>query len=71
MGEWGEEWSRYYICYLGTVNYYNGDIYDGGMVGGKREGNQSSYEWAGGDRVRGEFHNDMPVSGKILIKGEG
>ena len=53
------------------MNYYNGDIYDGGMLGGRREGNQCSYEWAGGDRVRGEFHNDMPVAGKILIKGEG
>ena len=71
MDEWLETWFWYFIWYLGTINFYNGDKYSGGMVQNKKEGNIGSYEWSTGDRVKGQFLDNLPLRGKILIKNEG
>ncbi len=71
MDEWLETWFWYLIIYLGTTTFYNGDKYSGGMAQNKKEGNIGSYEWSTGDRVKGQFVNDLPLRGKIFIKNKG
>jgi len=46
------------IAYAETVKYQNGDIYDGSLKNGKREG-YGVYAYKNGDRYAGDWKNDL------------
>ena len=53
-----------------TINYYNGDIFEGTMINDQREGQNCSYQWRDqGNMMKADFVNDMPIAGEIFIDG--
>jgi hypothetical protein len=44
---------------FGTVKFPNLDVYEGGIVGSKKQGENGKYKFINGDTYEGEFRNDL------------
>jgi hypothetical protein len=54
---------------VGKVTWANGDVYDGNIVKGLREG-KGKFAWANGQRFEGTWHRDIPDGqGKMWFVG--
>mgnify|MGYP002632495674 CR=1 FL=1 len=54
-------------CEHATINYDNGDLFEGQVMQGRKQGKHCNYTYINGDKYTGAFKNDVKCDESALL----